>query len=609
MLLNHYAACRGHVALATAAVLGAASVCWPGRLLAADFVLTRDGQPVATIVTAATASPAATTGAQELQYHVRKITGATLPIRTDTEKIDGSRILVGPSAATARLGLQESQFGDQEYLIRCRDNDLVLLGREQGTLYAVYDFLERCCDVRWYGPGESQMVLPQTATLAVRPLDVRRKPAFVWRAVSPDWGSESLTMGRALYGNPSAPELNLFWSRLRLGGEAYACNHSFQGYDNRFWKKYPDTAASFVAAHPEWFAQGYTESELKDRDGLPPQLCFSSQGLLDQVVADARKYFDGRGLELGAVAAGRYFAMVPMDAGGRAGWCKCPACQAQIDKERWVENRFDSNGSASEYWFAFVNQVARQIATSHPDTFISTLAYAGYSYRPRQERLEPNISVQLCLHTRNWWVPGMAENELAFYRDWVDHEKGRPLYLWLYYLMPEWTPGPRITCFPGFFAHTLAQQIKMFARDGIRGAFIEGVSDQVDTYLTFKLLDDPSLDVDVLLEEFFTRYYGAAATPMKRLYLRIEEIYSDPANYPDEVRHERKQDFFQTEEMAWRYLGTEARLAELGALMDDAARLAVAGPEKQRVALFRKAVWDHMVAGRRQYLTRNPPQP
>ncbi|OHB81752.1 MAG: hypothetical protein A2V98_07440 [Planctomycetes bacterium RBG_16_64_12] len=570
-------------------------------------MLARDGQPTATIVIAATPTSVATLGAQELQYHLQKITGATLPIKNDGEKVEGPRVLVGPSAATTQLGLDESQFKDQEYLIRFLDNSVILVGKEQGTSYAVHDFLERFCDVRWYGPGESQMVLPKTATLAVQPREIRRAPAFAWRCVFPEL--EQLTMGRGLYNQPSEQDMNVFWLRLRAGGEAYACNHSLERYYDRFWKKNAKCPEVFVAAHPDWFAQGYSASELEAYGGQPPQLCYSSQGVADQVVADARKFFDGQGVEIGAEAAGNYFAVAPMDRGGRGGWCKCPACQSQIDQKRQTENSFDSNGSASDYWFAFVNKVAREVAKTHPDKYISTLAYAGYSYYPRKVRLEPNVSLQMCLHARNWWVPGMQQDELRWYRGWVSHEKGRPLYLWLYYLTPEWSPESKFNCFPGFYAHALGRQIKMFARDGIRGAFIEGVSDQVDTYVTTKLLDDPSLDVDALLEEFFTRYYGPAAKPMKRFYLCVEETFSNPANYSREVQKDRKKDFFQTEEIAWKYLGTEARMAKLGKLMDEATQLAVGEVEKQRVALFRKAIWDHMVEGRKQYLAKQPKKP
>jgi len=599
---------RGFVTLAAAVVIALAASCRADQAAAGKFVLARDGQPAATIVVAAAATDAAMFGAQELQWHVRKITGATLPIQDDGETIEGPRVLVGPSAATARLGLDESQFKDQEYLIRAGDDTLILLGKEQGTSYAVDDFLERCCGVRWYGPGESQMVLSNTDTLAVQPCEIRRRPAFVWRSVCAE--SEPVTMVRDLYNQANSQDMDLFWRRLRVGGEAYACGHSLYGYYDRFWKQNPNCPEVFVAAHPEWFAQGYSASELEDYGGQPPQLCYSSQGVVDQVVADARKYFDGQGAATGAEAAGDFFAMVPMDRGGRGGWCNCPACQAQIDQKRLIENSFDSNGSASDYWFAFVNRVAREIAKTHPGKYLSTLAYAGYSYRPRKVRLEPNISVQMCLHTRNWWVPGMREDELRFYRDWVSHEQGRPLYLWLYYLMPEWTPSEnKFQCFPGFFAHTLGRQIKMFAGDGIRGAFIEGVSDQVDTYVTMKLLDDPSLDVDALLEELFTRYYGAAARPMKQFYLCVEETFSDTANYPEDVQKDRKKDFFQTEEIAWKYLGTEERMAKLGKLMDEAAQLAAGDVEQQRVDLFRKAIWDRMVGGHTQFLAKQPQKP
>ncbi|RLS42615.1 MAG: DUF4838 domain-containing protein, partial [Planctomycetota bacterium] len=166
--------------------------------------------------------------------------------------------------------------------------------------------------------------------------------------------------------------------------------------------------------------------------------------------------------------------------------------------------------------------------------------------------------------------------------------------------------GPPFRCFPGFHAHSVGEQFKKFASDGIRGAFIEGVSDQVDAYVTIKLLDDPALDVDAALDEFFKRYYGSAAEPMKQFYLCVEETYCNAANYPEEIQQNLTDDFFQTEEMAWKHLGTAERMAKLGSLMDEATRLAVGDVEQQRVALFRHAIWDHMLEGRQQYLV-NPP--
>ncbi len=99
-----------------------------------------------------------------------------------------------------------------------------------------------------------------------------------------------------------------------------------------------------------------------------------------------------------------------------------------------------------------------------------------YSYYPRKIQLEPNVSVQMCLHTRTCWAPGMWQDELHWYQDWVSREKGRPLYVWLYHCLPELhnVDGPVFRCFPGFHAHAVGEQFRTFARDGIRGAFIEG---------------------------------------------------------------------------------------------------------------------------------------
>ena len=115
-----------------------------------------------------------------------------------------------------------------------------------------------------------------------------------------------------------------------MGGEKYSCNHSFYGYYDRFWKKNPKCPELFVAAHPDWFAQGYSANELKGLGGRPPQMCFSSQGFIDQVVADAGSFSTARRPRTGAKRRASISA-----------WCRwtmlvvqMPACQAQLTRDR-----------------------------------------------------------------------------------------------------------------------------------------------------------------------------------------------------------------------------------------------------------------------------------
>ncbi len=452
-----------------------------------------------------------------------------------------------------------------------------------GTLYAVYDFLERYCGVRWYAPGEIGTVLPVADDLVVHGTVLRRKPAMRHRWITPT----PLYMPTTEDVLPPT-EVDLWKLRMRIGGEAFWTCHSFGGYYERFG----DT-------HPEFFAKGY--------EGRPLQVCYTEPGLSEQVIQDARDYFDGKGSHAGASNRGPYFGIVPED---NSAWCKCPRCQVQMDASDESNQQF-SRGIASNYIWGFVNKVAREVRKTHPDKWISALAYFEYAYYPTEVELEPNIAVQMCLHTRNWWAPHLARNDQRIFDEWVKKSEGeRPLYLWLYYNFPGWlVPREHFKVFPGFFAHTVIEQMRMYHDAGIRGIFMEhsaegGQSfllDQLDMYVTLRLADDPGLDGKAVIDEFFTRYYGAAAESMKALYIAIEETYSDPANYPPEVQNADRH-FHQTEEMAWGWLGTEERMVHFGNLMQQAGEAAETDMEKTRVEMFDRGVWQPMVAGRREWL-------
>lgn len=451
----------------------------------------------------------------------------------------------------------------------------------QATAYAVFDFLERYCDVRWYAPTELGTVLPRRATLAVTGTDIRRTPAFEFRHHAPSG------VGKAYVGlsaPPTEQEQRLFMARRRLGGRNYLTNHSFYDFYDRFWESNPQRPGLFEGRRPEFWARGY--------DGRPPQLCYTSPELIAQVVKDARARLD---------AGAAYVQLVPMDNDQQ---CRCVNCQALIDREN--RSRQFSTGKASGLFWSFANAVAREVRQSHPDKEVGTIAYFDYAFPPRFD-LEPNLLVGPCLHTRNWWSPSMERNDLAFYQGWERKVPGRLHCVWLYQCFPdEIAENNHFQPFPGFHAHTLSRQFQMFERDHVRGIFLCGVADYVDGYLTFRALDDPFFDVDVALNEFFVRYYGPAAPPMQRLYLEIERTYMTPGHYPAVVQQEDAH-FHQTEEMAWGYLGTAERMTDWGKLIEQ-ARLAAETPEhQQRVARFVDGIWTNMVAGRAAWAAKAKP--
>ena len=83
-----------------------------------EITLVKDGKANATIVIASDPSPAADLASIEVQYFVEQMTGAKLPIATDSKGTNGNKILIGESRHTKKLGLDVSKYHQMESLIK-----------------------------------------------------------------------------------------------------------------------------------------------------------------------------------------------------------------------------------------------------------------------------------------------------------------------------------------------------------------------------------------------------------------------------------------------------------------------------------------------------------
>ena len=578
--------------------------------------LVEAGKPAASIVVAQEPTPAAQLAALELQFHILKITGACLPIVADVEQVQGARILVGDSTQLRESGFTSGDFKPQEYLIAFQPDTIILLGNDwhdteqnraelgrctyghtlashrdqidyhkatgradegsfvitlpglfddQGTCYATYDFLERFCGVRWYGPSELNVVLPSQRTLTVQGRDIRRSPDLMHRhAMGGSW-----PIIRVQWDEPNEDQLKLFWRRLRVGGEKWAGNHTI-------WR---DTVRE-IFNKPDYQAIG---------SGKGSQLCLTHPKLIQDVAQLARDFFDGRSLPDGLKAMGDYFAVVPDD---NAAWCECESCRKILAISRRDERGqgFFSNARDSYYVFHFVNEVAKEVRITHPDKFIVALAYASYAYRPDGLQLEPNVSVAPCLHTCYGYDKGTSKNDLDVYRSWVT-DGDRRIFLWNYFHHPmEPAVMQKWNCFPCFMPDVISRDVKRFHQDGVRGVFLCGIGQQLDYYLYMQMALDVNRDYREIVDEFFRLYFGTAGEPMKQFYYRISQI-------------NREEGLVGTSpQSSWGRLGTEQRMSELEAYMQRAASLAQGALEERRVASWQKGVWDYMQAGRREFL-------
>lgn len=94
--------------------------------------------------------------AKFLQMHIRAATGKNLAIipESEAEKY-AERIWIGNTRFSAQ-NLGEIRFQPEELLIQSVDSDLILCGEitpkgiDRGTLFAVYEYLERALGIRWF---------------------------------------------------------------------------------------------------------------------------------------------------------------------------------------------------------------------------------------------------------------------------------------------------------------------------------------------------------------------------------------------------------------------------------------------------------------------------
>lgn len=584
------------------------------------------------------ASAPALLAAHELQYFINQSLGIKLPIVNQLSQADAQAICVGTSEYTRKLNRAEEQLAAQEYIIEISSKQIFLLGKDQSddsdygrdnngitpandrlkinysqtigdslnhieltlpsiydaqaTCYAVYDFLENFLGIRFYGPHPLNVIVPAHPKMTLSATRIKRSPAIKYRdsSYSFDW-----PMMKEQYLGATNEMCQLFLRRIKFGGEKWAGNHAFTSYQDRFLKKNPACPELFEGYHPEYFATG--------RTGGPHerQFCYTNPAFIQQVATDACDYFAGKPLKGAQIALGDYFAVIPLD---NAHWCTCDECKKQlaVDKENIRGEHFNC-GTATNYLWRFVNNVAKEVKEEYPDKKIAALAYHVYAYMPKEVKLEKNVSVAPCLHPRNYWSPKMKENELTYYKEWIaeSRKSGRSIYLWNYLCFPtERGLVQKFNVFPGFSIHEVGKQIKMYAKDKVRGIFLCGIGEQLDFYITMQLYNDPRLNVDQLITDFFTSYFGAAAQPMYQFYLKIEQVYSDTKNYPIDVQTKDAQ-FHQTEEIAWKYLGTDAVMSELERYIEQAQLAEVNPAESQRIDSWAKGVWDYMKSGKKNY--------
>lgn len=458
------------------------------------------GKPLATVVVAADAGPAVQDAALELQAYVKKITGATLAIASEDKTPAGRCIWIGRTGRARQAGLPTDSLKPEGFVIKTFADGLIVAGRDDaGTRHGVSTLLEKYCGVRWFMPGELGEVVPKSANLAVAVAGDVQSPAFVHRLV---WWA---------YGRfpPGQREAYALWQlRNKMGGVRLSAGHNLA-------RIVP--GRKLFGTHPEYFPliAGQRRCEEGESNWQP---CTSNPAVVRLAVEAALAHFQNN-------PDAYSFSVSPNDG---YGWCMCPECTAQDPPEY----RGDSTRGKGRRMLLFANAVARQVAKEFPDKMIAFYAYAGTVEPPADVKAERNVVVALAHY--GWCGCNFHPIESS---ECPPNQKFRTvldgwarltdkLFLREYYTtLASLDRGLlRIAA-----ADSIARDIPYLHRRGVIGVNSESVREYgialLNFYVAAKFLWDPTTDQRALLDDFYTKFYGTAALPMRRYH----ELLTDAA--------------------------------------------------------------------------------
>jgi hypothetical protein len=473
---------------------------------AQELTLATRGEPaVCSILRPAGGSASQLYAAEELQRFVEQMTGVKLPITTDAAPLPARAVLLGETRFTAELlggPADLKALGEDGFrLVRRGDRLLVLGGSVRGTVYGVYELLERFGGCRWYSSWHS--VIPRRDSFSVPEVDDTQLPAFALR--EPFWFDMfdgDLAARNKVNGNTMRLEAKHGGHSHRFGGGLGSC-HTFNLLCPP--EVYFDT-------HPEYFSEvdgkrikAYTQLCLSN----PDVLRIVTSNVLERIRKDPGASFYG-------VSQNDWY-----------NYCTCAACKAMDDAEE----------SHAGTMIAFVNKIAEAVEKEFPNVIVETLAYQYTRKPPKTIRPRDNVMPCLCTIECDFSFP-IPSSAFKENRAFMDDIRGwsaicKRLYVWDYTtnFRDYASPFPNVLALQGNvkFFHTNQVQylFEQGAYQGRHGDFAE-----LKAWLLAKWLWNPDLPLEPLLQDFFQGYYGAAAPYVRTYFDALHSYYRDPATRP-----------------------------------------------------------------------------
>jgi len=485
--------------------------------------------------------------AGELAAYLKGVTKAVFPV-VNEKSVKDTAVYVGLTAYAQSQKIPVSSLAAEEWCIQTSGSNLIITGGlPRGTLYGVYEFLEKFCGVAWLSPDCE--VIPPKSSLTISNLNIKAKPAYLSRYIASAWYRQL----------PSAEKYNQYILYVtRNKGNTLATNAAW-GFSAKYGSPgavhsfgYYVSAKELFPAHPEYFSMnpdGTRDGKFMVDDYASYQLCLTGKGLRQYLYERLKGYIqkDREDCTKSGAPFPTVYAFSQNDLATYI--CNCPDCK-KISKEE---------GSESALVIDAVNFLSDKIKNEYPEISLQTMAYTCTEKPPKKIRPRSNIIIQLAdIYAASDTcrpLSSPANREQAeLIKAWsaITAQLG----IWDY-----WKTFDGKT-FPYINARAITEDLKFFFDNKVRYMFAEcedftgreSFNNDLQSFYSFKLwaghkaMQDPGQPFDDLCNIFFSGYYREAAAIMKEFHLFLEksvEADSDKFLSPRQFRKYLTPRFFK----------------------------------------------------------------
>ncbi|MBP1996001.1 DUF4838 domain-containing protein [Paenibacillus eucommiae] len=491
--------------------------------------------------------------AASLIDYLYKATGKTVEVlTTDDPAIPDElvRIYVGTTDTANQAivdGFLQGLDGDG-FIIQPHGNNITIIGpTDYGTEFGVYDFLERYVGVRWLLPGPDGEDVPEQDTIKVSSALIRDEPAAISRHF---FGNEA---------DSSLPPIQSVWARYNRMHDKIKFHHNMSTLFDP--KKFSN--------HPEYYPGGVVPTHAYDW-----QPCFSNPDTITAAIDTIKEYFknnpDEISYSLGVNDGSNYCEMVP-------GHPNPP-----------TENNSQGVPNMSYVYYPWVNAVVEGVLEEYKDKYFGLLAYSLVKEPMADTVLHPRVIPYITDDRMSWSDPVVREKGEKITEKWSSLGVNLGFYEYLY--------GSPYTL-PRVFSQRMADNYKYADDNGIIAHVAElfpNFGEGPKPWISAKLQWNPQLNVDDLLEEWYTSAVGETAAPyLKAYYDHWEEFWSErvfkTSWYEAWLTSNPQNNFMNFFDAGYLQAVTAEEIAESRRLLEKTVELATTPKQKARANLLLKA--------------------